>query len=98
MNRPHSLKPSGTRQLKGSGGDPLLDASGRAPAVSYGILTDSKSGFAFIRDAAGGGKTTTPFFACGSSVRRGWRGIGVLGLTDPIRVLVLTYNRTLESA
>lgn len=60
------------------------------------ILSDTKPGFALIRGAAGSGKTTTALLRlqqlCGYWTSRRTR----LGLTAPVRVLVLTYNRTLE--
>jgi superfamily I DNA/RNA helicase len=60
------------------------------------ILADVKPGFSLIRGAAGSGKTTTALLRLqqlsGFWVARRDR----LGLADPVRVLVLTYNRTLE--
>jgi superfamily I DNA/RNA helicase len=60
------------------------------------ILADNRPGFVLIRGAAGSGKTTTALLRlrqlCESWVSRHER----LGLTEPVRVLVLTYNRTLE--
>src|SRR4051812_5729304 len=60
------------------------------------ILEDSGPGFRLIRGAAGSGKTTTALLRlrqlCRSRLRRRDR----LGLAEPVRVLVLTYNRTLE--
>ncbi|HSH60417.1 MAG TPA: 3'-5' exonuclease [Acidimicrobiales bacterium] len=60
------------------------------------ILSDSRPGFRLIRGAAGSGKTTTALLRlkqlCASRLARQTR----LGLTDPVQVLVLTYNRTLE--
>jgi len=60
------------------------------------ILTDSRAGFRLIRGAAGSGKTTTALFRlkqlCRSRLNRQIR----LGVADPVRVLVLTFNKTLE--
>jgi superfamily I DNA/RNA helicase len=60
------------------------------------ILADTKPGFHLIRGAAGSGKTTTALLRlrqlCASRLNRRAR----LGVEDPVRVLVLTYNRTLE--
>lgn len=60
------------------------------------ILSDSGAGFRLIRGAAGSGKTTTALLRlkqlCRSRLARRAR----LEATDPVRVLVLTYNRTLE--
>lgn len=60
------------------------------------ILTDSGSGFRLIRGAAGSGKTTTALLRlkqlCRSRLSRRER----LGVVDPVRVLVLTYNTTLQ--
>ena len=60
------------------------------------ILTDSGPGFRLIRGAAGSGKTTAALMRlrqlCSARLARRSR----LGATDPIRVLVLTFNRTLS--
>ena len=60
------------------------------------ILTDSGPGFRLIRGAAGSGKTTAALLRlrqlCSARVARKRR----LGGTGPIRVLVLTFNRTLS--
>jgi len=60
------------------------------------ILLDTKPGALLVRGAAGSGKTTTALMRlkqlCGTWLSRRRR----LGITDPVRVLVLTYNRTLE--
>jgi superfamily I DNA/RNA helicase len=60
------------------------------------ILGDNKPGFLLIKGAAGSGKTTTALLRlsqlCESWLSRRKR----LGISRPVRVLVLTYNRTLE--
>jgi len=60
------------------------------------ILGDSRPGFRLIRGAAGSGKTTTALLRltqlCGSRLARRNR----LGVEEPVRVLVLTYNTTLQ--
>jgi superfamily I DNA/RNA helicase len=60
------------------------------------ILADNRAGTVLIRGAAGSGKTTTALMRlrqlCAAWQLRRTR----LGLTAPVRVLVLTYNRTLE--
>jgi superfamily I DNA/RNA helicase len=61
------------------------------------ILGDSRPGFRLIRGAAGSGKTTTSLLRlkqlCSSRLARRSR----LGVEDPVRVLVLAYNTTLQS-
>lgn len=60
------------------------------------ILGSNRPGILLIRGAAGSGKTTTALLRlqqlCEYWISRRDR----LGLVDPVRVLVLTYNRTLE--
>ena len=60
------------------------------------ILENVDPGFSLIRGAAGSGKTTTALMRlrqlCRSSVARQRR----LGLKEPVRVLTLTFNRTLR--
>lgn len=60
------------------------------------ILTDNRAGAMLIRGAAGSGKTTTALMRL-KQLCAAWRSRQArLGLTGPVRVLVLTYNRTLE--
>ena len=65
-------------------------------AEQLAILADSRPGFWLIRGAAGSGKTTTALLRlrqlCASRISRQAR----LGSEEPIRVLVLTFNRTLR--
>ena len=60
------------------------------------ILRDAGAGFRLIRGAAGSGKTTAALMRlrqlCAARVERRKR----LRLADPVRVLVLTFNRTLR--
>ncbi|MFB1480989.1 3'-5' exonuclease [Corallococcus sp. RDP092CA] len=60
------------------------------------LIQDHRPGVAVIRGAAGSGKTTTALlrlkFLVGFWIRRNAR----LGIAEPVRVLVLTYNRTLR--
>ena len=59
-------------------------------------MTDARPGFRIIRGAAGSGKTTIALLRlrqlCRSRLERRSRQ----GSTDPVRVLVLTFNRTLR--
>ena len=65
-------------------------------AEQLAILADDRPGFRLIRGAAGSGKTTTALFRlrqlCASRLARKAR----LQSEDPVRVLVLTFNRTLR--
>jgi superfamily I DNA/RNA helicase len=71
---------------------PVVDPSPEQIA----ILKDSNAGFRLIRGAAGSGKTTTSLMRLRQLVAaRRVRRLR-LGLDEPVRVLVLTYNRTLE--
>lgn len=60
------------------------------------ILADAAPGFRLIRGAAGSGKTTTALLRlrqlCRARVARQER----MGSTEPVQVLVLTFNRTLR--
>lgn len=60
------------------------------------VLLENRAGVFVISGAAGSGKTTTALLRltalCGQWLSRKHR----LGLADPVRVLVLTYNKTLE--
>ncbi len=68
----------------------------RPTAEQLPILTDAGSGFRLIRGAAGSGKTTVALLRlkqlCRSRMQRNIR----LGIEEPVRVLVLTFNRTLR--
>ena len=59
-------------------------------------MLDAGPGFRLIRGAAGSGKTTAALLRlrqlCGSRLERRARQ----GTTEPVRVLVLTFNRTLR--
>lgn len=61
-----------------------------------GILADDRPGFRLIRGAAGSGKTTAALLRlrqlCASRLSRRAR----LGSNEPVRVLALTFNRTLK--
>ena len=60
------------------------------------ILRDAGTGFRLIRGAAGSGKTTSALMRlrqlCAARAERRRR----LSMPDPVRVLVLTFNRTLR--
>lgn len=60
------------------------------------VLADVKPGFRIIRGAAGSGKTTTALLRLKEQIRVRLDRRERLGHDAPVRVLVLTFNRTLE--
>lgn len=60
------------------------------------ILADNKLGFLLIKGAAGSGKTTTALLRLHQLCELWLSRRDRLGLIEPVRVLVLTFNRTLE--
>ena len=60
------------------------------------ILTDAGPGFRLIRGAAGSGKTTTAILRLSQLRRSRVDRQARMGLVGPIRILVLTFNRTLR--
>ena len=60
------------------------------------ILADAGPGFRLIRGAAGSGKTTTAILRLSQLRRARVNRHARMGLVGPIRILVLTFNRTLR--
>jgi superfamily I DNA/RNA helicase len=60
------------------------------------VIEDGSPGYWLIRGAAGSGKTTTALLRLKFLVRLWRERARDLGLEDPVRVLVLTFNRTLR--
>jgi DNA helicase IV len=60
------------------------------------VIEDGSPGFWLVRGAAGSGKTTTALLRLKFLVRLWRERAQDLGLEEPVRVLVLTFNRTLR--
>src|SRR2546423_987008 len=60
------------------------------------VIEDATPGYWLIRGAAGSGKTTTALLRLKFLVRLWRERRKDLGIEDPVRVLVLTFNRTLR--
>jgi len=60
------------------------------------IITLDKPGITLIRGAAGSGKTTTALLRLKYLAAYWKRRKEVLGLAEPVKILVLTFNRTLR--
>ena len=65
-------------------------------AEQLAILLDAGPGFRLIRGAAGSGKTTSALLRLRQLCRSRKERQARQGSTDPVRVLVLTFNRTLR--
>ena len=61
------------------------------------ILLDDRPGFRLIRGAAGSGKTTAALLRLRQLCRSRQNRKNRIGDEDPVRVLVLTFNKTLRS-
>ncbi len=60
------------------------------------VIDDGSPGFWLIRGAAGSGKTTTALLRLKFLVRLWRERAKELGSGEPVRVLVLTFNRSLR--
>jgi superfamily I DNA/RNA helicase len=60
------------------------------------VIEDGSPGFWLVRGSAGSGKTTTALLRLKFLVRLWRERAHDLGLSEPVRVLVLTFNRTLR--
>jgi len=60
------------------------------------VLADTRPGFRIIRGAAGSGKTTTALLRLREQIQVRLKRRERYGHQAPVRVLVLTFNRTLE--
>lgn len=65
-------------------------------AEQLSILAEHRPGPVLVKGAAGSGKTTTALLRLEYLTRQWLSRRDRLGLIEPVRVLVLTYNRTLE--
>lgn len=65
-------------------------------AEQHTVIDDPTPGYWLIRGAAGSGKTTTALLRLKFLVRFWRERRKELGIEDPVRVLVLTFNRTLR--
>ena len=62
----------------------------------YELIGDTKPGYRLIRGAAGSGKTTTALLRLREQIQVRLRRRERFGHDAPVRVLVLTFNRTLQ--